>query len=204
MCGVTRLADAERCADEGVDAIGLNFWPRSPRRCEPEVAAEIARAIGERVRVVGVVVDASVDEVARVRALGVSWIQLHGAERPGALQALLPCALKALHVVDRASLAEAMVWPGDELLVDARTEALPGGTGVRCDWDLAAELARARSVWLAGGLAPDNVADAIARVAPMGVDVASGVESAPGVKDHGRVRAFVAAAREVPPPRVAG
>ncbi|MCB9596437.1 MAG: phosphoribosylanthranilate isomerase [Sandaracinaceae bacterium] len=191
VCGLTSVEQAVACADLGVDAIGLNFWPRSARRCEDAIAAEIARALGDRVRLVAVVVDASAARVEAIRAVGVRWIQLHGAESPEDLARWLPEAFKAVHL-DRGPVP---AFGGDELLVDARVGDLPGGTGVTCDWGAAAALARTRKLWLAGGLTPDNVGAAIAAVRPFGVDVASGVEASPGVKDLDLVRRFVANAR---------
>lgn len=201
ICGVTRLEDARVCVDAGADAIGLNFWPRSRRLCADAVAARIARELSDRVRLVAVVVDATEDRIAAIRALGLRWIQLHGDERPDDLRPLLPEAMKALHLSRASQLEAALAWPGEELLVDARAEGLPGGTGTRCDWDLAARLAAERRIWLAGGLRPEDVADAVRRVRPFGVDVASGVEAEPGVKDPEAVAAFVRAARAISSPR---
>ncbi|MBX3274075.1 MAG: phosphoribosylanthranilate isomerase [Sandaracinaceae bacterium] len=192
VCGLTSLAQARACADAGADAIGLNFWPRSPRRCDDATAAAIAAALGARVRVVAVVVDAGAARIEAIRALGVRWIQLHGSEPPDEVARWLPEAYKAVHL-DGGATPEG--YPGDELLADARIGELPGGTGVPCDWDAAAALARTRKLWLAGGLTPDNVAEAVARVRPFGVDVASGVERAPGDKDLAAVARFVANAR---------
>ncbi len=201
ICGVLRAADAARCVEAGADAIGLNFWPRSPRRCALAEAARIVEAVGDAARLVAVVVDARDAELEAIRAAGVRWIQLHGDEPPAELARLGPEAYKAIHLASEAQLEAARAWPGDELLVDARLPGVPGGTGVRCDWGLAGRLAAERRVWLAGGLRPDNVADAIRAVRPYGVDVASGVERAPGEKDWGKVAAFVAAARAIPAER---
>jgi len=187
ICGLTRVDQAIACVDAGADAIGVNFWPRSKRRCPDDVAARIAEAVGARARVVAVVVDAAPARIEAIRALGIRWIQLHGDEAPEALERWLPEAFKAVHVE-----GDAARYPGEELLVDARVGDLPGGTGVTCDWDAAARLARTRRLWLAGGLGPDNVAEAVRRVRPYGVDVASGVERAPGDKDLARVARFVA------------
>jgi phosphoribosylanthranilate isomerase len=196
ICGVTSMADASACVDLGADAIGLNFWPSSKRRCAFDEARRIADAVGARTRVVAVFVDAEREAIERVRGeTGIEWAQLHGSEPPALVSALLPHAYKAAHVIDASSLATALGTPGEELLVDASVPGVPGGTGRTCDWALAAQLASARRVWLAGGLRPDNVAEAIAQVSPFGVDVASGVERTPGVKDHELVRAFVDATR---------
>lgn len=191
VCGLTSVAQAVACVEAGADAIGLNFWPRSPRRCDDGVAADIARALEGRARVVGVVVDERADRIAAIRALGVRWIQLHGGESPAEVARWLPEAYKAAHL-DAGPLPD---YPGDELLVDARLGDLPGGTGVTCDWDAAASLAARRRLWLAGGLTADNVAEAIARVRPYGVDVASGVERGPGDKDLALVARFAGEVR---------
>jgi phosphoribosylanthranilate isomerase len=196
ICGVTRLEDARVCVEAGADAIGLNFWPQSKRRCGTAQAARIVADLGDRARVVGVFVDASLEEIQTIRReTGVRWAQLHGDEPSELLEALGPDAYKALRPTGAHDLDDALSWPGDELLLDACVAGMPGGTGQRADWTLAAKIARARKVWLAGGLTPDNVAEAIASVAPFGVDVASGVESAPGLKDEVLVRRFVVAAR---------
>ncbi|HJL16211.1 MAG TPA: phosphoribosylanthranilate isomerase [Sandaracinaceae bacterium LLY-WYZ-13_1] len=196
VCGITSVDDALACVDAGADALGLNFWPRSVRRCAEGEARRIVEAVGERARLVAVVVDAPEPAVARLReAVGIRWIQLHGDEPPEALARWLPEAYKAVRPASAADVDAARAWGGEELLVDARVPGAPGGTGVVADWDLARSLARERRVWLAGGLHPDNVAEAVRRVDPYGVDVASGVESAPGVKDRAAVRRFVERAR---------
>lgn len=196
ICGITSVEDALASVDAGADALGLNFWPRSRRRCELDVAARVVELVGARARIVAVFVDATLEEIERARdRTGVSWAQLHGSEPRALLEQLLPLAYKAVHPVDEEGLREALGVPGDELLVDASVPGVPGGTGRTCDWSLAARLASARKVWLAGGLHPGNVADAVRAVRPHGVDVASGVEARPGVKDHALVRAFVGAAR---------
>lgn len=196
ICGLTSVANAIACVDVGADAIGLNFWPKSKRRCGLDEATRIAEAVGARARVVAVFVDASREEIEAVRArTGIEWAQLHGREPPVLLDALLPRAYKAVHPTDAASLEDAIRYGGEELLVDASLPGVPGGTGRTCDWELAARLACARRVWLAGGLGPDNVADAVRTVRPYGVDVASGVERAPGDKDVALVARLVEAVR---------
>ncbi len=194
ICGITSLEDARACVDAGADAIGLNFWARSKRRCEEAVAAQIAASVDARV--VAVFVDASLEEIERVRrATGIAWVQLHGREPGSHVEALAPRAYKAVHPSDEGGVREALAMPGEELLVDASVAGMPGGTGQTCDWALAARIASARRVWLAGGLRPSNVGEAIHAVRPFGVDVASGVEKSPGVKDLALVRAFVDAVR---------
>jgi phosphoribosylanthranilate isomerase len=196
ICGVTSLDDALMCVDAGADAIGLNFWPGSVRRCEEQAAREIVAALGSRLLVVGVFVDAERGQIERLRdALGLGCVQLHGAEPPSLLESLLPHAYKALRVRGPEVLAEARRFGGEHVLLDAYVPGVPGGTGATFDWSLAAELARERRLTLAGGLTPENVADAVAAVRPYCVDTASGVESAPGRKDAARVRAFIERAK---------
>lgn len=196
ICGVTSVADAHGSVEAGADVIGLNFWPGTPRCCDRETARAIVEALGDRAQVVAVFVDA---ELASVQDLlevtGITWAQLHGDEAPSYLEALLPTAYKALRAADESVIEEARRFGGEHLLLDAAVPGLVGGTGRTFDWDLAAEVAGQRKLTLAGGLTPANVADAIRHVRPHRVDVASGVELAPGVKDLDKVRAFVEAAR---------
>jgi phosphoribosylanthranilate isomerase len=199
LCGVTSVADAELCVDAGADAIGLNFHPRSPRSVSVPLAREIARHVGGRALIVGVFVDAGFERITEVtREVGLGCVQLHGDEAPELLARLLPHAYKAIRVRDQGSVAEAVRFGGDHVLLDAYVPGEPGGTGKSFAWELAEGLARRRRVTLAGGLSPGNVAAAIAAVRPYAVDVASGIERAPGVKDEALVRAFVAAAKRAP------
>jgi phosphoribosylanthranilate isomerase len=196
VCGVTSVADARMCAEAGVDAIGLNFWPKSVRRCDEDTARAIVAALPKSVLVVGVFVDASLDEVVRIRdGVGLGCVQLHGDEPPAVLAALLPHAYKALRVKGPDALLEMARFPGEYLLFDAYVKGMPGGTGETFDWDIAEQAARQRKLTLAGGLTPTNVAAAVRAVRPYCVDTASGVESVPGVKSPELVRAFVREAR---------
>lgn len=198
ICGVTSVADATTCVDAGADAIGVNFFRRSPRYCDPRMARRIVEAVGARALVVGVFVDATLDEIeAHRRDTGIGCVQLHGDEPPELVEQLLPHAYKALRVRDASSVEDARRYPGRYLLLDAYVPGVAGGTGTTFAWALATQIARIRRVALAGGLDPDNVAHAVAEVQPYCVDVASGVESGPGRKDIARVRAFVSAARSV-------
>jgi phosphoribosylanthranilate isomerase len=198
ICGVTSIADAVACADLGASAIGLNFVESSPRRITAARAREIVQALaGTRVLVVGVVADLSVDEMKRLAAeTGVGCLQLHGAEPPEHLVPLLPHAYKAVRIASASDVSHARTFPGDHLLVDAKVDGALGGSGQTFDWQLVAGLAGERKLTLAGGLRPDNVAEAVRAVRPYCVDVASGVERAPGVKDLAAVEAFLAAARD--------
>jgi phosphoribosylanthranilate isomerase len=197
VCGVRSPEDAVACADAGVDTLGLNFWPGTPRCVDVEAARRVAAAVAGRVTLVGVFVDATEAVIRATReAVGLEWVQLHGRELPPAVEALLPRAYKAIRVGETSVREVARRYPGERILLDAAVPgAMPGGTGHAFDWALAAEIAEERPLVLAGGLHPGNVGDAIRAVRPFQVDVASGVERAPGVKDLDAVRAFVAAVR---------
>jgi phosphoribosylanthranilate isomerase len=186
ICGITRPEDAAAAEEAGADWIGLNFWPGSKRR----VSVEVAKAIRTRLPKIGVFVNAPLEEIRRIAGeIGLDRIQLHGDE-PTDFWTGPPPALRVVRGVDRLTA-------GDELvLLDAATPGY-GGAGEALDWNAvrAAVERTGRRIILAGGLTPANVASAIAIVRPAGVDVASGVESAPGVKDPDKIRAFVRAAR---------
>ncbi len=204
VCGVTLPDDAARVASAGVDFIGLNFWPRSKRYVDPARApmlASVARATGN-IMLVGVFVDPTVEEVQEIASrVDLDIIQLHGEEHPDEVKAISLAVYrpvwKAIAVSSSKDLVALDQWPAEALLLDAPTPGR-GGAGARFDWNLARE-ARERyprlQIVLAGGLTPDNVADAIATVQPWAVDVASGVEAAPGVKDGAKVDSFLRAAR---------
>jgi len=196
VCGVTSVADAGMCVDLGVDAIGLNFWPRSVRRCELSIARDIVSTVRGRALFVGVFVDASEAEIAStVEQVGLDCVQLHGDEPPALVQRFLPHAYKALRVRGESPLALVRSYPGEYILLDAYVPGMPGGTGAVFDWTLAREVALERKLTLAGGLTPENVAAAVRAVRPYCVDTASGVESAPGVKSRELVARFVEQAR---------
>lgn len=193
ICGLTSISDAVAVARAGADLIGVNVWPGSPRAVTVERAREIFRAV----RALGadasrlVLLDVSPDPALlreRVLALVPDMVQIVGEWTGQGEFAGVP-VLRAFAVGSRADLASLAVWSADPVLLDARVSGMSGGTGVRIDEELLVGLAR--PYILAGGLTPDNVAAAIARLKPYGVDVASGVESAPGVKDLGKVKAFI-------------
>lgn len=197
ICGVTCREDAELCVELGADAIGLNFVPSSRRYIDAETGAAIARALAGRVEVVGVFANEPFERLCALKeALALDWLQLHGDE-PEALVARLPRAFKAIGVATHADVDRALAYPGDRLLLDAKVPTALGGTGTRFDWSLLAGRHLSDRVVVAGGLRPDNVGELVREVAPFGVDVASGVETAtdPRRKDPAKVEAFVRAAR---------
>ncbi|HEX4215902.1 MAG TPA: phosphoribosylanthranilate isomerase [Candidatus Dormibacteraeota bacterium] len=193
ICGITDAASALAAAEAGADMIGFHFCP-SKRRITPEAARRILSELPRRPTVVGVFIDPSEREVEEVCAqVGLDRVQLHGAEAPG-FRAPVD-VIKVLKVRDGV-LPDASAWP-DPVLLDSWSADGRGGTGRTWDWDLAAGFTARRRVIVAGGLDPDNVAEVVRRLRPFGVDVSSGVESAPGTKDPTRVRAFVQAVNQV-------
>lgn len=147
---------------------------------------------------VGVFVDFTLEQIREILVeTGIEWAQLHGEEPPELVAALLPTAYKAIAVRDRGAIELGRSYPGEQLLLDASVPGMQGGTGRTFDWDIAAEVARERKLTLAGGLTPANVADAVRAVRPFRVDVASGVESAPGRKDPDLVQRFIERAKAV-------
>lgn len=194
ICGITRLEDAETAVAHGATALGFVFWSKSPRSVTPQQAAAIVSAVPGSVATVGVFVNESMPEVARIaKEVGLSMVQLHGDERADEAAALPLPVVRALTLEDADACA---AWPADTtFLVDAADRVRRGGTGQKVDWIGARALAARRRIILAGGLTPDNVAQAIDEVHPYGVDVSSGVEATPGVKDSSKVAAFLANAR---------
>lgn len=191
ICGICDPAGAAAAAGAGADLIGFHFCT-SLRRLTPEQARAIVDGLDERPGVVGVFIDQDPVEVRQVADfVGLDWVQLHGSEPP-AFAAPRP-VIKALKVRDGA-LPDARAWP-DPVLLDSWSPDKRGGTGRTWDWAAAAELIRTRNVIVAGGLNPGNVSDVVARHRPHGVDVSSGVEREPRVKDPELIRAFVEAAR---------
>ena len=193
ICGLTRREDAELAAELGVRFVGFVLWPNSPRAASLDVVRDVARSLPKGVTPVGVFVDPSEHEVAAALEAGIRMAQIHG-EPPSWSHGAPVRTIRAVHLGPAGAAIEPDV--ADEMvLLDAHDPVTHGGTGRTVDWARAAMVARSRRVILAGGLTPDNVSDAIAQVKPFAVDVASGVESRPGIKDHARLRAFIAAAR---------
>ena len=208
ICGITNPEDARAAADAGADILGFVFYPKSPRNVSPERAGEIIsgiRAEYSSIRVAGVFVNESLATVrAIMQTAQLDLAQLHGQESPEMVQALQGRAYKALQARDMASAHALMeqycaVVNGNipTFIADAPPAQLPGGNGLLADWSVAHEIARTFPILLAGGLNVENVQDAIAQVQPWGVDVSSGVERAPGFKDHEKMREFIARAKNV-------
>jgi phosphoribosylanthranilate isomerase len=191
FCGITRAVDAWAAADNGAAAIGFVFAKGSPRLVTPDAARLIGRTLPPFLQRVGVFVDATPADVRAIATFAeLDVVQLHGHESVQDAATAWPRVIKAL-ARDRDLLEQAEAWSDEvTLLVDAATGEAPGGTGQLADWPAAAALARERRVVLAGGLTPDNVADAVLAVQPYAVDVSSGIEERPGVKSASRMRAF--------------
>jgi phosphoribosylanthranilate isomerase len=192
ICGVTSPEDARLAAAAGAFAVGINFHPASPRYVEPERGAAIAAALPEHVWRVGVFVDRARADVERIAAVvGLSALQFHGAETPEYCRGWHLPVIKVARVRVRTDVEALAAYAVELILVDTYVEGVAGGTGARFDWALLEGVDRSRLV-LAGGLTPENVAEAVRAVRPWAVDVASGVEARPGVKDPERVKRFIA------------
>ena len=206
ICGITNLDDAQAAVAAGADLIGFVFYPPSPRYVTPETAREILAGLGawrSQVRAVGVFVNELPGQVRTVmRAAGLDLAQLHGQESPAMVEQVGTCAYKALQARDLDTARRLVahyhaIGSGrvPAVIADAPPAQLPGGNGMVADWTVAREIAATFPTLLAGGLMPENVRAAIATVRPWGVDVSSGVERAPGRKDHARMREFITQAR---------
>jgi phosphoribosylanthranilate isomerase len=202
ICGITNLADARAASDAGADLLGFVFFPQSPRYVEPEGARRIVDGLknhGSASEVAGVFVDEPLEYVRRIMdQVGLDWVQLHGAEPPEMLGELMPRVYKALRPRDAADAAaqistyRAILGKNSPaFVVDAFEAARFGGTGRCADWSLAAQIATEFPILLAGGLSALNVDAAIHSVRPWGVDVSSGVEDRPGIKNHKKLREFI-------------
>ena len=204
ICGNTTLADAELAVSCGAWAVGVIFHPQSPRRCDLDTAAAIGAALKRRCEVVGVFVNAPLEDVVRTaEAAELTMVQLHGEEGPAYCQEVGrrtgTRVIKAARVRDASQVRALLAHHTDVHLLDAYVEGAHGGTGERFDWRLAAEHPGKPPLLLSGGIAADNVREAIEVVRPFGLDVASGVEAAPGRKDPERMQALFEAVREAAP-----
>lgn len=196
ICGLTSFEDATLALECGADYLGFVLHPESPRSVTPETMAEIVNALPDAARAVAVCVHVAAAEVSRIAELcALHAVQLHGDKEASVFADVGVSIWRSVKRVQAAWVPDPDDWGAERYVVDAHVPGLYGGTGVVSEWGAAAKLATSRSVMLGGGLTPENVAAAVAQVQPLGVDVASGVEKAPGRKDSDRVRAFVKEAR---------
>ena len=195
ICGITSVADGLVAAEAGADMIGLMFYDKSPRSITLAQAVEISHALPPFVLRVGVFVNPDEARVtSAIAECGLSLLQFHGDETSDFCTQFGVMSMKALRVRDVESLKQLENFHTDAFLLDAYSKSGLGGTGEKFNWDLAVEAQKfGKPIFLAGGLMPENVADAVRKVKPFGVDVSSGVESAPGKKDAEKVQAFIAA-----------
>lgn len=191
ICGITNLKDALAAAKWGADALGFIFAP-SPRRITPQQAASIIAELPPFISKVGVFVDSELQEIRETMAIcGLDLAQLHGLESPEYCQALSSRAIKSFRVKDESVLELLNQYKVKAFLLDNYDAILKGGTGKIFDWNIARKAAQDRLVILSGGLTAANVRQAINKVKPYAVDVSSGVESSPGVKDHSLLQSFL-------------
>jgi phosphoribosylanthranilate isomerase len=197
ICGITRAADAEAAVEAGADAVGLMFYPGSPRYLPLEKAREIARLLPPFVIRTGVFADPDPSDVfAAIQHCELNLLQFHGAETPEFCLQFGLMTMKAFRVQNADSLPPMSAYRTDAFLLDSHVAGKPGGTGETFNWDLALEAKKfGKLIFLAGGLTPQNVAEAVRKAQPFGVDVSSGVEQSPGKKDARKMRDFIAAAR---------
>jgi len=199
VCGLTLVDEAIACAEMGADAIGLVFYPSSPRLVGERTAREISMALPENIWKVGVFVDEPVRKILkRVEFCGLNCVQLHGAESPEVVESLELAGIrviKSLFVKKRPFVSEAGMYRASAFLIESGEGPVPGGVGLRWKWGEAGEVSGRFPCILAGGLNPENVSEAIYQFGPDAVDVSSGVEYEPGRKDIGKVRAFIEAVR---------
>ncbi|MEA2256524.1 MAG: phosphoribosylanthranilate isomerase [Solirubrobacteraceae bacterium] len=201
-CGITTLEDAHLAAEAGAWALGMIFWEGSPRRCDQAEAQVIGAALRRTLNIVGVFVNATIDEVdAIAQAVGLTHVQLHGDEGPSFCTEVArrtgTKVIKATRVRSRAEIQAASAFHTDFHLLDAHVEGVPGGTGAQIDWELVRNHTFTAPLILSGGLTSDNVGAAITVTAPYAVDVASGTEISPGVKDPDKLLAFAEAVRAI-------
>jgi phosphoribosylanthranilate isomerase len=197
ICGITNPEDALAAVEAGADALGFMFYDRSPRCVSLQAAADIIRSLPPFIVKVGVFVNAPEALVRRAIAdCGLSLLQFHGDETPDYCLQFGLMSLKAFCMRDAGSLEALTHYRTDAWLLDACVPDKPGGTGETFNWDLAVKAKTfGRPIFLAGGLTPENVAEAVRKVQPYAVDVSSGVEIEPGKKDRQKIRAFIAAAK---------
>ena len=203
VCGVTNANDAQACVEPGADMIGFNFYPASPRYVEPTIARRIVDTLPARICAVGVFVDADPEEIRKVTKIaGIRCVQLHGQITPESCNELARefRVIRAFSTDTRFQPEQIARFPNCDVLIDAYHPELRGGTGQTCDWSAARSAMRySRFLILSGGLNAQNIDRAIAAVTPSAVDVCSGIEKAPGLKDHRALEQFITAVRAAQP-----
>ena len=201
ICGIKTLSEALAALEAGADYLGFNFFPQSVRFIEPHEFSGIASIIKKEnpsIKLVGVFVNSSADEIRSLLNTGLlDLVQLHGDELPEFCASIGYQAFKAYRGFPEMDAKAYIRNEAPAFLMDASVKGAYGGTGLTADWSAAARLAKKYPLLLAGGLNPENVAEAVRQVNPWGVDVASGVESSPGIKDAGRIRSFIQAVHSI-------
>ena len=189
ICGITNYEDAAAALDMGADLLGFNFYPKSPRFITPEKAAQIINKLPAFIDLAGIFVNASIDQITETKNLcSLDWVQLHGDESPQLCKELLSHnvkVMKALRVKDQTDIKKADDYFTDAILLDAFNPEKYGGTGLTFDWNIIGHIGK--RVFLAGGINPDNAADAV-KLGVYGIDVCSGIEAEPGKKDHKKMK----------------
>ena len=201
ICGITNIDDAMAAVDYGADALGFNFFRKSPRYIEPNKAAEIIAQLPPFIVPVAIFVNEREERIREILSSAcIHGVQFHGDETPEFCQRFGNHVIKAFQVKDKESIKHMAHYRVSAYLLDSYREGVRGGTGVTFDWHLAVVAKTFGRIILAGGLTPDNVAEAVKLVQPYGVDVAGGVEREKGIKDHGKLKKFITEVRRASRP----
>ncbi len=201
ICGITNLDDAMAAANAGADALGFNFYKKSPRYIEPEKAAEIIAQLPPFILPIAIFVNEREERIREILAKTcIQGVQFHGDETPEFCQRFGNRVIKAFPMKDKESIKHMAHYRVAAYLLDSYREGLRGGTGATFDWHLAIVAKTFGRIILAGGLTPENVAEAVKLVQPYGVDVAGGVEKGKGIKDHAKLKKFITEVRRVSRP----